>query len=94
MTYQLTQYVDFVKEHFLLVLVHVALSQYLNCSLGTCFSVHTHPHFSESTYRVLLDACNLTAAEHLADSVVISKLASVLGDELSCSNPDVLAYTK
>jgi hypothetical protein len=48
-TYQLTQDIDFIKEHFLLIIVHVALSQNLHCSLGTCLSVHTHPHLSEST---------------------------------------------
>ena len=50
--YQISQYVDFVKEHFLLILVHMALSQHLNCSLGPCISVHTHSHFSEGAYAV------------------------------------------
>jgi hypothetical protein len=48
-TYQAAQYVNFVKEHFLLIIVHVTLSKDLNCSLGTSVSVHTHPDFSEGT---------------------------------------------
>lgn len=49
-TYQISQYVDFVKEHFLLIFVHMALSKHLHCSLSSSISVHTHSYFSESTY--------------------------------------------
>ena len=49
-TYQVSQYVDFVEEHFLLVFIHVALSEDLNCSLSACITVYTHPNLAEGTY--------------------------------------------
>ena len=49
-TYQVSQYVNFVKEHFLLVLVHVCLSQHLDSSLSTGISMNAHSHLTESTY--------------------------------------------
>ena len=49
-TYQASQYVDFVKEHSLLLVVHVALSEHLHCSLGASVSVHTHSDLSECAY--------------------------------------------
>ncbi len=48
-TYQVSQYVNFVKEHFLLVFVHMRLSQHLDCSLSTSVSVNAHSHLTECT---------------------------------------------
>ena len=50
LSYQISQYVDLVEEHLLLVLVHMALTQNFNCPLGTGVSVNAHPHFSEGAY--------------------------------------------
>jgi hypothetical protein len=49
-TYQFSQDVDFVEEHFLLVVVHVALPQNFDGSLSSSISVHAHSHLSKGTY--------------------------------------------
>ena len=49
-TYQVSQYVNFVKEHFLLILVHVSLPEDLDCSLRASVSVDAHPDLAERTY--------------------------------------------
>ena len=51
-TYQFPQDVDLIEQHFLLVIVHMALSQYFNSTLGSSLSMDTHSHFSECTYMV------------------------------------------
>ena len=48
-TYNFLEDVDFVEEHAFLIFVHVALSQDLDGSLGTRFSVYTHTDLSEGT---------------------------------------------
>lgn len=53
-TYQISQYVDFVKEHFLLIFIHVALPEDLHGSLSPGVSVNTHPHLAEGAYAVTL----------------------------------------
>ena len=49
-TYQISQYVNFVKEHFLLILVHVSLPEDLDGSLRAGVSVDAHSDFAERTY--------------------------------------------
>ena len=48
-TYDFLQDVDLVEEHALLVLVHMALSEYLYGSLGRRFPVDTHSDLTECT---------------------------------------------
>ena len=55
-TYDFFEDVDFVEEHTLLVLVHIALSEDLDGSLGTGLSVHTHTDLSEGTCTKILSA--------------------------------------
>ena len=49
LTYQMSQNVDLVKEHFLLIFVHMTLSEDLDSSLSASLSVYTHSNFSEGT---------------------------------------------
>ena len=48
-TYNFLEDVDLVEEHALLVLVHVALSEDLDGSLGAGLSVHAHTDLSKGT---------------------------------------------
>ena len=48
-TYDFFEDVDFVEEHTLFVLVHVALSEDLDGSLGAGLSVHAHTDLSKGT---------------------------------------------
>ena len=51
--YNFLEDVDLVEKHSLLILVHVALSEDLDGSLGIGFSVDAHTHLSEGTYTRL-----------------------------------------
>jgi hypothetical protein len=48
-TYYFFQNIDLVKQHPLLVLVHGALPQDFNGSLGARLPVDAHAHFTECT---------------------------------------------
>ena len=48
-TYDFFQNVDFVEEHSLLFLVHVALSEHLDGTLGLGLSVDAHADLAERT---------------------------------------------
>ena len=47
-TYDFLEDVDLVEKHALLVVVHVALAEYLDGTLSARLSVHTHAHLTES----------------------------------------------
>ena len=46
-TYDFLEDINLVKEHALLIVVHMALSENLDGALGTGLSVNAHSHFTE-----------------------------------------------
>lgn len=47
MTYNVLENVDLIEEHSLLIVVHVALAEHLDSTLGARLSVHAHSHLAE-----------------------------------------------
>ena len=46
-TYNFLEDIDLVEKHTFLVVVHMALTENLNSTLGTRLSVYAHTHLSE-----------------------------------------------
>ena len=70
-TYDLLENVNLIEKHALLLVVHVALPEDLDSSLGARLSVHAHAHFTESS-----------SAEDFADTVEVSQAALGSSDEV------------
>jgi len=46
-TYDFFEDIDLVKEHALLVVIHMTLPQHLDSSLCACLPMYTHSYFTE-----------------------------------------------
>lgn len=86
-TYNIFEDVDLVEEHALLIVVHVTLTEHLNCALGTSLPVHAHSHFSKGTCTLMRKRRSKSKLEgthaQTQKTVRFNKLTSArrLGDE-------------